>query len=38
MINGGYSGGDSLQDVAIKDFAKGPPTVIRVDPNLPGAD
>ena len=38
VVNGGYSGGDSLQDVAQKDFAKVAPTVIRVGQNLPSAD
>ena len=38
VVNGGYSGGDSLQDVATKDFAKIAPTTIRVGQNLPGAD
>jgi hypothetical protein len=38
VVNGGYSGGDSLQDVAAKDFAKVSPSVIRVGQNLPAAD
>ncbi len=38
VVNGGYSGGDSMQDVAAKDFAKVAPTTIRVGQDLPSAD
>jgi hypothetical protein len=35
VVNGDYRTGDSLQDVAAKDFAKVAPTVIRVGQKLP---
>ena len=38
VANGEYASDDSLQDVAAADFAKVPPTIIRVGQNLPGAD
>jgi len=36
--NGQYEGGDSLDDVAAKDFARVRPTLIRVGQDLPGGD
>jgi hypothetical protein len=36
--NGQYESGDSLQDVAAKDFARVRPTLIRVGQDLPGGD
>jgi hypothetical protein len=38
VANGQYASDDSMQDVAAADFAKVPPTIIRVGQNLPGAD
>jgi hypothetical protein len=36
--NGQYEGGESLQDVAVKDFAGVRPTLVRVGQDLPGGD
>jgi hypothetical protein len=36
VVNGGYKTGDSLDDVAAKDFAHVYPTIVRVGQDLPG--
>ncbi len=38
VVNGQYAAGDSLQDVAAKDFAAVRPQIIRVGQDLPSAD
>ena len=36
VVNGGYKTGDSLDDVAARDFAHVYPTIVRVGQDLPG--